>query len=140
MVSASIKMVTDMERIGDQAADIAEIALMGNIRADECLQIIRKMSMSCISMVTDCIDAYVHHDVELALKVIKDDDVVDGYFNEARSALGRIITQNPELTEGYIDLLMVAKYLERIADHAVNIADWVIFIETNERYQKGETP
>lgn len=133
MVSASIKMVTDMERIGDQAADIAEIALMGHIRADESLSTIRSMSLACIGMVTDCIDAYVNHDTALAQKVVADDDIVDGYFDQVRQTLSRVMAQSPEMAEGTIDLLMVAKYLERIADHAVNIARWVVFIETSER-------
>ncbi len=138
MVSASIKMVTDMERIGDQAADIAEIALLGNIPMDDSLKTIKAMSVACIGMVTDSINAYVKHDTRLARKVIGDDDLIDGYFDTIRRGLNRVIAQNPEKTEGYIDLLMAAKYLERIADHAVNFADWVIYIETNERVQNGE--
>jgi len=138
MVSASVKMVTDMERIGNQASDIAEIALLCHLPSDECLNTVKKMSAACAGMVTNCIDAYVHHDITLAYKLIRDDDIVDDYFDEARQALKRIISRKSELTEGDIDLLMVAKYLERIADHAVNIADWVIFIETTERTRKGE--
>ncbi|MDR1620698.1 MAG: phosphate signaling complex protein PhoU [Clostridiales bacterium] len=138
MISASVKMITDMERIGDQVADIAEIALLGNIRADGGFDIIKRMSTACIGMVTNSIDAYVNHDTELAYKLIADDDIVDGCFDEMKDALSRVIAQNPDMAAGYIDLIMAAKYLERIADHAVNIAGWVVFIETNERYQKGE--
>ncbi len=137
-VSASIKMITDMDRIGNQAADIAELALLGNIHIDGGLTILKKMSLACIGMVTNSIDAYVNQDTELAFKLIEDDDIVDGCFDEIRQALNAVIAQNPEKSEGYIDLLMAAKYLERIADHAVNIADWVVYIETNERYRKGE--
>ena len=137
MVSASIKMVTDMERISDQAADIAEIALLGNVQADGCLDIIREMSLVCIGMVTDCIDAYVRHDVGLAVKVISDDDTVDALFNKTKRELAITLISRFGQAECVIDLLMAAKYLERIADHAVNIAEWVIFIETNERHQKG---
>ncbi len=137
-VSASIKMITDMDRIGNQAADIAELALLGNIQSGGGLTILKKMSLACIGMVTNSIDAYVNQDTELAFKLIEDDDIVDGCFDEVRQALNTVIAQNPEKSEGYIDLLMAAKYLERIADHAVNIADWVIYIETNERYRKGE--
>lgn len=132
MVSASLKMITDLERISDQAADIAEIALLGKLQDSACLGIIRKMSIACIGMVTDCIDAYVNQDVELAHKLIGDDDLVDGCFDEARRELCEGIAQNPEMTEGFIDLLMAAKYLERIADHAVNIGEWVIFIESSQ--------
>lgn len=134
MVSASIKMITDMERISDQAADIAEIALGGNIQAGECLQIIRKMAVCCIGMVTDCIDAYVHHNTALAYKVIEGDDRVDDLFDQTKRELTLMLVTQPGQGECVIDLLMVAKYLERIADHAVNIAEWVVFIETNERH------
>ncbi|MDL2254595.1 phosphate signaling complex protein PhoU [Ruminococcaceae bacterium OttesenSCG-928-I18] len=137
MVSASIKMITDMERIGDQAADIAEIALMGHIKTSDSMDVIRKMAAACIGMVTDCIDAYVKHDTGLALKVIADDDIVDSLFNKAKQELTLQLVTLTGQGECVVDLLMVAKYLERIADHAVNIADWVIFIETNERYPKG---
>ena len=137
MISASIKMTTDMDRIGNHAADIAEVALLRHTHAEACLPIIKPLSVACISMVTNCIDAYVNHNVHLAYQLIKDDDIVDEYFDEARQTLTSSISKNPQMTEDYIDLLMVSKYLERIADHAVNIADWVIFIETTERTRKG---
>ena len=137
MISSSIKMVTDMERISDQAADIADIAMLENIQPNACLLIIKRMSLACIEMVTGAIDAFVKQDTSLAFKLIEDDDIVDACFDEIRHELSGAIAQTPAMAEGHIDLLMAAKYLERIADHAVNIADKVIFIEENKRYRKG---
>ena len=137
-ISACLKMVTDMERIGDQAGDIAEIARLKNTPPDDGGKTIKDMSIACIGMVTDCIDAFVQQDIALAHKVVGDDDAVDRYFDHIKQTLAEKIAGNLTFIEGYIDLLMVAKYLERIADHAVNIADWVVYIETAERSQKGE--
>ena len=129
-ISAALKMITDMERIGDQAEDIAEIIPYLNGRtAEECEQI-RFMAKEAVRMVTDSIDAYVKRDVELARAVIEHDDVVDDYFAEAKQLLIELVTSNPEDGEYAIDLLMISKYLERIGDHATNIAEWVIFSVT----------
>lgn len=129
-ISAALKMITDMERIGDQAEDIAEIITYLNGRtASECEQI-RSMAKETIRMVTDSIDAYVRRDVELANAVIAHDDVVDNYFDEAKRTLIEMVTANPADGEYAIDLLMISKYLERIGDHATNIAEWVIFSVT----------
>lgn len=129
-ISAALKMITDMERIGDQAEDIAEIIPYLNGRtAEECEQI-RFMAKEAVRMVTDSIDAYVRRDVELARAVIEHDDIVDDYFAEAKQLLIELVTSNPEDGEYAIDLLMISKYLERIGDHATNIAEWVIFSVT----------
>lgn len=129
-ISACIKMATDMERISDQAADIAEIASMQTAPHDDKDDLIRDMAKACISMVNGCIDCFVRQDTAMAKQVIEDDDVVDNYFNKAKHQFAVKISETPSSVESYIDLLMVSKYLERIADHAVNIAEWVIYIET----------
>ncbi len=122
-----------MERISDQAADIAEIAGMQKHPHEDRDNLIKDMSKACIEMVNDCIDAFVKQDTTLARQVIQDDDIVDNFFNTAKHQFAEWISSNPSYTENYIDLLMVSKYLERIADHAVNIAEWVIYIETAQR-------
>lgn len=129
-VSSALKMITDMERIGDQAADISELATLGNACGAEGGLTVRQMSLAAIGMVTDSIVAYVNRDLELANKVIEDDDVVDDLFNKAKAEFGKMLASSPEKAECVIDLLMVAKYLERIGDHAVNIAEWVVFAVT----------
>ncbi len=131
-ISAALKMVTDMERIGDQASDIAEIARLGNVKREHNTFTIKEMSIAAINMVTECIDAYVHQDVELAKRVIQADDVVDRLFNEAKRELTIMLISEPRCAECVIDLLMVAKYLERIGDHAVNVAQWVGFAVTGQ--------
>ncbi len=133
-VSSALKMVTDMERIGDQAADIAEIATLGNVNNELGSLTTKEMSIAAIGMVTDCIDAYVKGDTTLAEKVIGDDDTVDNLFNRQKRELAVMLMGTPGQAECVIDLLMVAKYLERIADHAVNIAKWVVFAATGEHY------
>ena len=107
-ISAALKMITDMERIGDQAEDIAET----------------------IRMVTESVDAYVKCDTMLAEQVIAEDDTVDGYFTQVKERLIGKIAQDPADGEYALDLLMIAKYFERIGDHATNIAEWVIFSVT----------
>lgn len=129
-ISACIKMATDMERISDQAADIAEIAGMQTTPHDDQDNLIHEMATACIAMVNGSIDSFVKKDTALAKQIIQDDDVVDNYFNKAKHQFAVKINEQPALVENYIDLLMVSKYLERIADHAVNIAEWVIYIET----------
>lgn len=126
-ISAALKMVTDMERIGVQSTDIAEIILMKNIRRiDERLHM-RELSHSVVKMVHDSLDAFVHKDSGLAQDVIEYDDVVDRYFNDIRHILAEELRGKELDEESTMDLLMVAKYYERIGDHAVNIAKWVLF-------------
>ena len=126
-ISAALKMITDMERIGDQADDISEIIIYLCGRAAEHDDLLRSMARATIKMVTESVDAYVKHDTILAEKVIADDDTVDDYFEQVKRALIGKIAANPDDGEYALDLLMIAKYFERIGDHAVNIAEWVIF-------------
>ena len=130
LISAALKMITDMERIGDQAADIAEITVMmaeaGTPHITE-LDHIPKMADATVKMVTDSIDAFVKKDLDLAKAVIQYDDVVDELFTKVRHDLIELIRAKSENGEQAMDLLMIAKYFERIGDHAVNIAEWVLF-------------
>ena len=126
-ISAALKMITDMERIGDQADDISEIIIYLDGRTAEHDDLLRSMARATIKMVTESVDAYVKHDTILAEKVIADDDTVDDYFEQVKRALIGKIAANPDDGEYALDLLMIAKYFERIGDHAVNIAEWVIF-------------
>ena len=128
MVSAALKMITDMERIGDQASDIAEIIITEDKSEAQDIPMIIKMSEAASKMVRDSVNAYVEKDLDLARKVMENDDVVDELFEEVKTTLINFIAENKGL-QGVeaIDLIMVAKYLERIADHATNIAEWVEF-------------
>lgn len=134
-ISAALKMITDMERIGDQAYDIAEIISFMNGRTGVEREYILEMGRTVIAMVTNSIDAYVRRDEDFANEVIKSDDTVDDYFVKVKKSLTEMIAQNPENGEYAIDLLMIAKYFERIGDHAVNIAEWVVFSVTG--FHKG---
>lgn len=131
-ISAALKMITDMERIGDQAEDIAEIITYLEGKTAEDTIHIRDMAAETIVMVTDSVDAYVKRDIELAKTVIAHDDKVDDFFDRIKRSLIKMVTKNPENGEFALDLLMIAKYFERIGDHAVNIAEWVIFSVTGE--------
>ena len=131
-ISAALKMITDMERIGDQAEDIAEIVAFLDGRGTEDSELLRDMARSTIRMVSGSVDAYVKRDVPLAEKVIAEDDVVDDYFARVKKALISRIAADPTDGEFALDVLMIAKYFERIGDHAVNIAEWVIFSVTGE--------
>lgn len=129
-ISAALKMITDMERIGDQAEDIAEIIPFLNGRTGKELADFKPMAEATCKMVTDSIDAFVKKDLELAKSVEKQDDTVDGCFDRVKSNLIQMISDNTADGEYAIDLLMIAKYFERIGDHAVNIAEWVEFSVT----------
>ena len=129
-ISAALKMITDMERIGDQAEDIAEIVCFLNGRGAEDDGLMSEMARAAIKMVTESVDAYVKHDILLAEKVVGDDDTVDHYFDQVKNRLIEKIAQDPGDGEYALDLLMIAKYLERIGDHATNIAEWVEFSVT----------
>lgn len=126
-ISAALKMITDMERIGDQAEDIAEIISFIDGHTSENDTLMREMAKAVIQMVTESVDAYVKHDIALAEKVIADDDIVDDYFDSVKKKLIGSIARNPGEGEYALDILMIAKYFERIGDHATNIAEWVIF-------------
>ena len=124
-ISSALKMISDMERIGDQAADIAEITRDIADNSIKDLVPIGDMARATIKMVTDSVDSFVRKDLGLAEAVISSDDVVDDLFDTVKSELIEAIRQNADNGEACIDLLMIAKYLERIGDHAVNIAQWV---------------
>ena len=129
-ISAALKMITDMERIGDQAEDIAEIVCTVPRHGPDTMDNLRKMATSAIQMVTESIEAFVKSDIMLARKVVSDDDIVDGCFDQVKKALIARIAADPGDGEYAVDLLMIAKYFERIGDHATNIAEWVIFSVT----------
>ena len=127
-ISSALKMITDMERIGEQAADISEIVTyMSEENLIQELDRIDAMARAASQMVTRSVDAYVKKDLELAKKVIADDDAVDELFEEIKRELIRMIAGEPNCGEQALDFLMIAKYLERIGDHATNIAEWVEF-------------
>ncbi len=129
-ISAALKMITDMERIGDQAEDIADIIQLMNGRPGDICRHFRPMATASAKMVSESVDAYVKQDVSLAQKVIASDDVVDQCFTAVRQEVIEMITSNSEESEFGIDLLMIAKYFERIGDHAENIAEWVVYSVT----------
>ena len=126
-ISAAMKMITDMERIGDQAEDIGEIVPFLHGRTGQECEDIRLMAETAQQMVRSSIDAYVNQDISLVKKVISMDDIVDDAFDHTKHTLIHIIAENKEDGAYALDLLMIAKYLERIGDHATNIAEWVEF-------------
>ena len=135
-ISAALKMVTDMERIGDQAADIAEIMKLSNIPFENNSPLIRDMATATIDMVNGSVAAFVQRDLDLAKAIIDYDDVVDELFNTLKNELiteignRKNIAEIDNFGEFAVDMLMVAKYFERIGDHAVNIAEWVEYAIT----------
>ena len=116
-ISAAMKMITDMERIGDQAEDIVEIVPYMTVHPDEKFPKIREMARAAQAMVTEAVDAYVKQDLDMARKVMAHDDVVDNYFSQIKSGIIDIIAAEPAHGEYALDLLMIAKYFERIGDH-----------------------
>ena len=129
-ISAAMKMITDMERIGDQAEDIVEIVPHLAAYPNAEFPKIWEMAKAAQSMVTEAVDAYVKQNLELARKVMAHDDVVDAYLSKVRTALIDVIASHPSEGEYALDLLMIAKYFERIGDHCTNIAEWVEFSVT----------
>ncbi|WIV11358.1 phosphate signaling complex protein PhoU [Proteiniborus sp. MB09-C3] len=133
LVSTALKMITDMERIGDHASDISEITLrLKDKEYIKNLEHVHQMAQATTKMVKDSIDAFVARDLVLAYEVEDYDDVVDDLFNTVKNELIALIRENAESGEQAVDLLMVAKYFERIGDHAVNIAEWVAFSITGK--------
>ena len=127
-ITAAMKMVTDMERIGDHAADISEMTIsMGKSAYEANLSHINKMASETVLMLNWSIEAYVSKDKQKEQDVIDHDDIVDRLFDETKKDIINLILQNPKDGEEATDLLMVAKYFERIGDHATNIAEWVIY-------------
>jgi phosphate transport system protein len=138
LISSALKMITDMERIGDQAADISEIAIYtAGAPYFKRIEHIPQMAQETIKMVNKSIDAFVKKDLALACEVIKSDDIVDNLFSLIKSELIDLIRENIDNSGPALDFLMVAKYFERIGDHATNIAEWVVFSITGEHKTIG---
>lgn len=134
-ISAALKIITDMERIADHSSDIAEITIrMAPEKYIKPLVDIPKMAECARAMVNKAIDAYVRQDVELARTVEISDDEVDDLFSKIILELTGIMKNNPSTVEQAINLIFIAKYLERMADHATNIGEWVIYNVTGEHY------
>lgn len=133
IISAALKIVTDMERIGDQAADISDLILrLKGEHVYKMAEHIPEMAKNAKQMVHDSITAFVNRNMALAAEVQKQDDVVDDLFNKVKSEVAQMLKQESEPVDTGIDLLMIAKYLERIGDHAVNICEWLEFNQTGE--------
>lgn len=132
VVSAALKMISDMERIGDQASDIVEIAPYVAQRGTLGKTHIREMAEAAIRMVSESVESFVKMNLDIACLVIEHDDVVDGLFDKVKQELIKSITEGQNDAEAFMDLLLIAKYLERIGDHAENIAEWVIYCITGE--------
>lgn len=133
LISSALKMITDMERIGDHAADISEITIqLAKAPAIKKLEPIQGMAKETTEMVVKSVEAFVNKDVALAQQVITQDDRVDELFNEVKKEIIKLINEKAENGEQATDFLMIAKYFERIGDHATNIAEWVIFSITGQ--------
>ena len=135
-VSAELKMSTDMERIGDQAADIADIVKVTSLGVPDASIRLKDMAKATASMVTKCIDAYVKQDLKLAREVIDSDDIVDDLFDEVKDEILQGMRKGITTDVQSLDYLMIAKYYERIGDHATNIAEWVVY--SINGHHKGE--
>ena len=129
-ISSALKMISDLERIGDQAADIAELTRFVRLPDGPGRQRIEEMAKAVIRMVTDSVDSFVKRDLELAREVCREDDQVDDLFNQVKNEVIELLKASPDQADQGIDLLMIAKYLERIGDHAVNVCEWTQFSKT----------
>ncbi len=136
-ITAALKMITDLERIGDQASDIAELAHFIRPYQTEAKVHLEQMADETIRMVRESVEAFVRLDLELARQVIAYDDVVDGWFHRIKEDLIAMISDDSSRGEEALDILMVAKYLERIGDHATNLAEWVEYAVTGQRSKDG---
>ena len=130
MISTALKLITDMERIGDHAADISELAIMLRDLPQMNSNSLREMAVQTSAMLIRSVEAYVEQDEEKARAVIRQDDVVDDLFVTVKSEMIEAIRQNSDFSEAAADLLMAAKYFERIGDHATNIAEWAVYAFT----------
>lgn len=139
VVSAALKMISDMERIGDQASDIVEIAPYVVKKGTLGETHIREMAEAAIKMVSESIESFVKMNLDIAYLVIEHDNVVDGLFDRVKQELIKSIAEKQNDAEALMDLLMIAKYLERIGDHAENIAGWVIYSITGEHRRQPES-
>lgn len=135
-VSAAMRMISDLERIGDHAEDIAEVAKYLNEDGSPAgsMNELREMSRAASAMVRNAVEAYAKKDLDLANQVAASDDVVDSYFEKIKKDIATQISENVESAQHGLDILMVAKYLERIGDHSVNLAEWVRFMITGNKY------
>ena len=131
-ISAALKMISDLERIGDQAADIAELTRYIRMPEGVKRMHIAEMAQAVIGMVTDSVDSFVKRDLDLARSVYTSDDKVDALFEKVKQELIELIAADAKCGETGLDLLMVAKYLERIGDHATNVAEWVEYSLTGQ--------
>lgn len=132
-ISMALKVVTDLERIGDHAADIAELVLhLDDKQSETMIQILPNMVDSVQEMLQSAIEAFIKKDILLAKKVEKQDDIIDDYFNQAKNEIVQILRTVQGNEDKMVDLLMIAKYLERIGDHAVNVCEWTEFHDTGE--------
>lgn len=138
-ISSALKMISDMERIGDQASDIAGIVPYVSDSGIASTVHIADMARATIKMVTDSIDSFVKKDAGITYEVIKHDDIVDALFLKVKAELISAVKEERDNAEALIDLLMIAKYFERIGDHAENIAEWVIFSITGKHKDIEET-
>ena len=136
MISTALKMITDMERICDQAADIAEIIISFKNDKNYLPKPLYQMAEKCVIMVNKSIDAFLTEDMELSQAVIESDDEIDKLFEEVKADLVTEIVKDPKDSSQFIDYLIIAKYLERIGDHAKNISEWVIFSITGKHKDK----
>ncbi len=127
LISSALKMITDMERIGHQASDLAEIISYTDVSESRNSENIYQMSQATVKMVTESIEAFVSRDLDRAKAVIAYDDVVDDLFVKIRGDLINLISKDKKHGEQALDIMMIAKYFEKIGDHAVNIAEWVVF-------------
>lgn len=132
-VSSALKMISDMERIGDQSLDIIEIVEYVKACDTESKKCIENMAKAAGKMVSDSVEAFVRKDQELARTVIDADDKVDALFDDMKKRLIQIVSNEKSDGEMYIDLIMIAKYYERIGDHATNIAEWVLYSLTGTK-------
>ena len=137
IISSALKMISDMERIGDQASDIAEITRYVKYSDVKSKVHIKDMATAATKMVTDSIDSFVKKDITLVKAVMAYDDVVDGLFDKVKTELIALLAEDHTSGESFADLLMIAKYLERIGDHAVNIAEWVEYSITGQHKSRS---
>lgn len=138
-ISSALKIITDMERIGDQAADISEITIfLSKDKYSKDIVHIPQMADAVIKIVKDSIDAFVNRDLDLVMEVIEYDDVVDDLFDLIKDEVIELVRTHADSGEQAIDFLMVAKYFERIGDHAENISEWVYFSITGEHFRKDK--
>lgn len=138
LISAAMKMISDMERIGDQASDIEEITQYIHNNTDLKSRLrIHEMARATIEMVTDAVNSFVKKDIALARSVMDYDDIVDDLFNNAKKDLMLMISEGDTRGELLLDLLMIAKYFEKIGDHATNIAEWVEYSITGSHPKLG---